>query len=127
MDVRDKSAEQKAPGPPPRKILCCGGPRVMGQAQGFELATEIAALRHDLVRLEPFRLAQPFWLPYPVYRWVAERRAKEHLTRALRGNDPAMQRRLEGIDCRISRHTCRGSDRPGLAGAGVSVNQADET
>ena len=49
------------------------------------------------MRLEPFRLRQPVWLPYGVYRWLAERGAARYLARALPENDPGTSDRLSGI------------------------------
>jgi hypothetical protein len=79
------------------QVFCRGEPRDMGRQQGAALRDRILALRGDLVRLEPFRLRQPVWLPYGVYRWLAERRAGRHLARALPCNDPGMGERLSGI------------------------------
>jgi len=57
------------------QVFCRGEPREMGQQQGAALRDGIHALRCDLARLEPLRLRKPAWLPYGVYRWLAERRA----------------------------------------------------
>jgi hypothetical protein len=78
-------------------VVCADKPREMGQQQGVALRAKILSLRDDLARLEPFRLRQPAWLPYGLYRWLAERLAARHLARALPGNDPAMNDRLAGI------------------------------
>jgi len=81
----------------PIRVTCCGEPRDLGCQQGAALQTQILALRQALAQLEPFRLRQPPWLPYPAYRWLAEHKAAKHLARALPNNDPAMMARLEGI------------------------------
>ena len=78
-------------------VVCSGDPREMGRQQGTALRTRILALREDLARLEPFRLRQPAWLPYGVYRWLAERRTARYLDRALQASDSGMRDRLAGI------------------------------
>jgi hypothetical protein len=69
------------------QVFCRGEPREMGQQQGAALRDGIHALRCDLARLEPLRLRKPAWLPYGVYRWLAERRAAPHLGRGLQARD----------------------------------------
>ncbi len=69
----------------------------MGRQQGTALRAWILALRDDLARLEPFRLRQPAWLPYVIYRWLAERWTTRYLGRALRVGDSETRDRLEGI------------------------------
>ena len=79
------------------QILCTGEPRDMGRQQGTALRSKILALRDDLAKLEPFRLRQPAWLPYGIYRWLAERQAARHVDGALQAGEPAVRERLDGI------------------------------
>lgn len=78
-------------------IVCSGSPWEMGRAQGAALADSIRDCRRDLSKLELFRLAQPWWLPYGVYRGLAERRARKLLERPLRRDHPRGAERLSGI------------------------------
>ena len=83
--------------PTPRiESVCQGDALAMGVAQGQALRTKIHAAREELTRLEAFRQRQPWWLPYPLYRWVVERKAR----RLIGGWDtaaPEMLQRLRGI------------------------------
>jgi hypothetical protein len=79
------------------RVTCSGEPREMGQQQGAALREKILALRNDLARLEPFRMCQPAWLPYQIYRWLAEQRTARHLGRALQVGDAGVWDRLTGI------------------------------
>jgi hypothetical protein len=65
----------------------------MGHAQGTALRAKVRAARHDLRLLEGFRLRQPRWLPYRAFRWLAERRAWQHLAQ----HAPALRERLCGL------------------------------
>ncbi|MBI5201569.1 MAG: hypothetical protein HY925_08305 [Elusimicrobia bacterium] len=88
--------------PPPESLarpdlVCSGSPYELGLAQGRALAAHIKATRKDLSKLELFRLSQPWWLPYGVYRGLAERRARKLLERPLRRDHPKGAERLSGI------------------------------
>ena len=78
-------------------LVCSGSPWELGFAQGKAFASRIRAARRDLSRLELFRLSQPWWLPYGVYRGLAERRARRLLERPLRRDHPRGAERLSGI------------------------------
>lgn len=78
-------------------LVCSGSPWELGFAQGRALADRIRATRRDLSKLELFRLSQPWWLPYGVYRGLAERRARRLLERPLRRDHPRAAERLSGI------------------------------
>lgn len=77
-------------------MLCAGSHREMGVAQGKALAGRIAAARDLLARLDAFRIPQPWWLPYPLYLRLAQRRARRLLGR-LAAETPEAAERLEGI------------------------------
>jgi len=70
----------------------------MGLAQGTTLQSKIRAARQDVLsQLEAFRLQQPKYLPYRLYRWMAEHRAGELVARSLSRDYPAMMERLHGL------------------------------
>ncbi len=79
------------------EVLCQGTPREMGLAQGVGVQNKIHAARQALTKIEPFRLQQPWWLPYPLYCWLAEQRASRFLAGPLCRDYPAMGQRLAGI------------------------------
>ena len=79
------------------EVICYGLPREMGFAQGTAVRSKICAVREDLIKLEAFRLQQPWWLPYGPYRWLAEQNAWRLLAGPLSRNYPDMSQRLEGI------------------------------
>lgn len=83
--------------PTPRiDSVCRGDAFAMGVAQGQHLREKIHAARTALTGLEAFRLRQPWWLPFPAYRWFVERKAQ----RLIAGWDaaaPEMLQRLRGI------------------------------
>ena len=56
---------------PQVNVVCEGTPREMGRAQGAGLREPIAGVRDVLAEMEAFRLQQPRWLPYGLFRWVA--------------------------------------------------------
>jgi len=69
----------------------------MGFTQGDALREQIAGARRVLAELEAFRLRRPWWLPYPAFLRLAERKAKRMLAGALAVQAPEMAQRLEGI------------------------------
>jgi hypothetical protein len=86
------------------EVRCQGSPREMGFGQGAGVRNKIYAASQILVQLEAFRLQQPEWLPYPVYRWLAERKSRRYLAQCRDSSE--MNQRLAGI----------------AEGAGVSLN-----
>lgn len=86
------------------KVRCQGTPREMGFDQGAGVRDKIHAASQILSLLEPFRLQQPGWLPYPVYRWLAEIKSRRYLSQCR--ENIAMNQRMAGI----------------AEGAGVSLN-----
>lgn len=81
----------------PIDVVCPGSPREMGLAQGAGLRHKIAASRKALFELEAFRQAQPRWLPYAGFRWLAERKAGRHMAGALAKEHSEMHQRLVGV------------------------------
>ena len=79
------------------EVVCEGGPREMGFAQGAGLRQKIAGARDVLRRLEAFRLQQPWWLPYGLFRRLAERKAGRLLAGPLSRHYPDLAERLAGI------------------------------
>ncbi len=78
-------------------VVCAGEPYAMGVTQGEALRESIHAALASLRQLEPFRMSQPRWLPYRLYRWLVARRALRVLGPPLRRDFAAMNQRLEGI------------------------------
>jgi hypothetical protein len=68
----------------------------MGVAQGRAFADRIFSGRKLLLHLEAFRLQQPRWMPYPVFRFIAERKARSFMEPALTDHADFLQR-LNGI------------------------------
>ena len=83
--------------PPGVECRCSGDPRQMGLAQGTELREKILGAHQILRDLEALRLEQPWWLPYPFFLRLAERKAEKFLVPALRQSNPAMLARMQGI------------------------------
>ena len=79
------------------EMICAGTPREMGLAQGAAARPKIHAARLALAELEAFRIQQPRWLPYGVYRCLAEQKASRFLAAPLARDYPAMNERLAGI------------------------------
>ena len=82
--------------PPSVEIVCQGEPMEMGFAQGVGARKKIVAARQALASLEAFRLQQPRWLPYRMYRWLAGRHASRFVG-GLALHCPTTRQRLEGI------------------------------
>jgi len=83
--------------PPSVECRCRGNPREMGLTQGTELRGRILGAHQSLRNLEALRLEQPWWLPYPFFLKLAERKAEKFLVPALRQSNPAMLARMQGI------------------------------
>src|SRR3989442_6841025 len=78
-------------------VVCQGTSFEMGRAQGAALRSKILAARKALRALEAFRKQQPWWLPFPVYRWLAGRKARQFLAHPLRHHYPEFDQRLTGL------------------------------
>ena len=77
--------------------VCEGTAHEQGIAQGSALRRQVGGARDVLARLEAFRLRQPWWLPYPLYRRLTERTCRRLFEGALAEHDRAMAARLAGI------------------------------
>ena len=95
--VRWESKSNALPGDTLVEVICQGGPKEMGLAQGVGAQNKIHGARQILTKLEAFRLQQPSLLPYRVYRWLAEQKASRFLASALGRDHSAMSQRLEGM------------------------------
>jgi hypothetical protein len=69
----------------------------MGLTQGTRLREKIRGARQSLRRLEALRLEQPWWVPYPLFLKLAERKTARPFVTALRQLNPSMLARLQGI------------------------------
>jgi hypothetical protein len=78
-------------------VVCQGTPRRMGREQGAGLRERIGGAHAILEKLETFRLQQPRWLPYRLYRWLSERKARRLLCEPLAQDYPALGERLAGL------------------------------
>jgi hypothetical protein len=76
---------------------CAGNPAEMGFAQGAALRAKIHGAHDILRRLEVFRERQPCCMPYLLYRWLAEKKSRRLLHRALVSHYPEMARRLDAM------------------------------
>lgn len=83
--------------PPRIECVCDGDPREMGLTQGAQVGEKVREAHRSLRQVEALRLEQPWWLPYPLFLRLAERRTERALVAALRRRNPAMLARLEGI------------------------------
>ena len=79
------------------EAVCEGSPFDMGLAQGAALRDKVHGARRMLRDLEVFRMRQPFGIPYFVYRWLAERKARALLGPALSQHHPSMATRLAAL------------------------------
>ncbi|MBM4036689.1 MAG: hypothetical protein FJ291_33570 [Planctomycetes bacterium] len=78
-------------------VVCEGGPREMGVAQGAALRERIAGARDALRQLDAVRKQRPWWMPWGVFFGLAERKAEGMLGKALARHSPEMAQRLAGM------------------------------
>lgn len=78
-------------------VICQGTPYEMGRSQGIALREKIHAAHAALSDLEAFRQQQPWWLPFPLYRRLAQRRASRLLADPLKRYYPEFSQRLLGL------------------------------
>ena len=69
----------------------------MGLQQGAACRDKLLLIDGLLPQLEAFRLAQPWWLSYGLFRRAAEGRATRMVRRPLLRDDPEIHARLAGI------------------------------
>ena len=79
------------------EAVCEGQPREMGFAQGAALRDKIVSGRDVLSESEVFRLKKPWWMPFPVYYRLAQRRSRDFLQVSFAGPLSAAGQRLAGI------------------------------
>ncbi len=69
----------------------------MGLAQGGALKEKVLGTYRSLRQLEALRMMQPWWLPYPLFLKLAERKSEKALGEALKRANPGALARLQGI------------------------------
>jgi len=79
------------------EAICQGSPYEMGRSQGISLRGKIHAAHSSLGDLEAFRQQRPWWLPFPLYRRLAEGRAERLLADPLMRCYPEFSQRLLGL------------------------------
>jgi len=79
------------------EVVAKGDPFEMGMAQGTALKEKIQSSTEILKRLEAFRIMQPRWMPYTLYRRVCEQRAQSLLETPLKRDFPDADLRMQGI------------------------------
>lgn len=83
-------------GAPSVDVVCRGSPHEMGFEQGLALRTQIRGALASLRDLEAFRLESPAWLPFPLFRRLAERRVRKAWSGLGKDHD-GMSRKLDGL------------------------------
>ena len=79
------------------RVVCQGDSLEMGLAQGMALKQNIHATYEMLRDLEAFRLKQPWYLPFPLFRRIAAKRAHQTVMPAVEVACPTARQRLVGI------------------------------
>jgi hypothetical protein len=92
------AAAPNLPAPPCQlDAVCSGDARAMGFEQGQACRDKLRLIDRLLPQLEAFQLARPRWLPYLLFRRLAESRARRMVRRPLLRGDAGIHARLEGI------------------------------
>src|SRR4051794_8180109 len=78
-------------------VIAQGDPMEMGVAQGESLRKRIQSSPGVIGQLYGFRSVQPLWMPYPLYRFLSETKARQFLERPLTHDFNKVHRRLTGI------------------------------
>ena len=81
----------------PLDAVVAGDPIQMGLEQGVALRSRIQRSAEVLASLEAFQLMKPRWMPYPMFRWISERKAVRALASPLVQDFPDAAARLAGI------------------------------
>lgn len=84
----------------PRPMLdvrCAGQPREDGLAIGSTLHDRIAEAKSSIAKFETFRAQRPWWMPFTMYRILAERRARHAIEPNVAAAFPTMVDRIRGI------------------------------
>jgi hypothetical protein len=79
------------------EVIAKGSSLKMGQAQGEQLREKIRRAPGILAELYGFRMLQPAWMPYGMYRRVSENRARRFLEVPLKRDFPEAYLRMRGI------------------------------
>src|SRR5438034_1576518 len=79
------------------EVVTEGSPFEMGSAQGESLRQKIHSSPDVLAQLYGFRMLQPPWMPYALYRWISENRATRFLEDSLKRDFPEAHLRMKGI------------------------------
>ena len=79
------------------EVVAEGRPLEMGSAQGAGLRQKIRSSPDVLAQLYGFRMLQPPWMPYALYRWISESRATRFLENPLKRDFPEAHLRMKGI------------------------------
>lgn len=81
---------------PTLNVVCRGSAQDMGEAQGEMLRERVSELYRALAQMEPYRLKQPKWMPYGLYRRLTEQKSGKYLASALK-DSPEIAARLQGL------------------------------
>ena len=79
------------------RVVCQGDSGEMGLAQGVALKHNIHATYDALQGIEAFRMKQPWYLPFPLFRRIAAKRAHRGVMPAVEAACPSARQRLLGI------------------------------
>jgi Acyl-coenzyme A:6-aminopenicillanic acid acyl-transferase len=82
---------------PQLDVVCSGEPYEMGRQQGATLRDRIRDALAAVSSLEAFRLRKPTWLPFPLFRRLAEHKSSRFVSAGRRNADVAAFERLAGI------------------------------
>ena len=82
---------------PTVRVVCEGDWGEMGLAHGRALRPNIHATYDMLQDLEAFRMKQPWYLPFPLFRRIAAKRAHHGVMPAVEAACPSARQRLVGI------------------------------
>lgn len=74
-----------------------GSPRDVGVGLGSALRDKITAVGDVLYEYESFRVKQPWWMPYSLFKYVAEYQARWTLEQPFRRYFPKQSERLDGM------------------------------
>lgn len=84
-------------GPIVVEATCRGSARAMGIAQGDAVRSKIHGAIAALAELEAFQLQKPWWLPFGLFRRVAERKAGGFVRQGLADDRAPFAERLAGL------------------------------
>lgn len=82
---------------PKLDVICGGTSREFGEQLGDGLRDRIAATTQSLAEYEPFRVQQPWWLPFDWYQQWSEWWAMSSLKEPIANAFPHIPERLEGM------------------------------